>query len=59
MNPLMPELAESPCIGVCTLDDRGWCIGCFRTADEIRQWSELEPAERRSIIAALPDRAAE
>ncbi|MDY0014306.1 MAG: DUF1289 domain-containing protein [Rhodocyclaceae bacterium] len=26
---------ESPCIGVCQIDESGYCLGCGRSADEI------------------------
>lgn len=53
-----PAIAiESPCIGVCTLDAAGYCIGCLRTLAEIGAWSQLPPAERRRIMdEVLPRR---
>jgi predicted Fe-S protein YdhL (DUF1289 family) len=55
-----PIAIESPCIGVCTLDADGYCIGCLRTTGEIGAWSLLPPAERRRIIAeVLPRREAD
>ncbi len=30
-----PAPAHSPCIGICLLDDNGYCIGCGRTAEQI------------------------
>ncbi len=29
---------KSPCIHVCTLDDEKVCMGCYRSAEEIRSW---------------------
>jgi predicted Fe-S protein YdhL (DUF1289 family) len=26
---------ESPCIGICQIDEAGYCLGCGRHADEI------------------------
>lgn len=40
----------SPCIGVCTLDDRGMCQGCFRTIGQIAEWSAASEARRRAIV---------
>ncbi|HET9699692.1 MAG TPA: DUF1289 domain-containing protein [Burkholderiales bacterium] len=36
-RPPAPEAAPtpSPCIGICLLDDNGYCIGCGRTAEQI------------------------
>ncbi|MDA8453836.1 DUF1289 domain-containing protein [Acidovorax sp. GBBC 3334] len=48
----------SPCIGVCRMDaGGGYCEGCFRTLDDIRDWSAAGPAQRRAIWAALLHRA--
>ncbi|MDX1569660.1 MAG: DUF1289 domain-containing protein [Xanthomonadales bacterium] len=45
-------------MGVCTLDADGHCMGCFRTAEEIQDWSQLNPSERREIMETLHERAA-
>jgi predicted Fe-S protein YdhL (DUF1289 family) len=48
---------RSPCISVCQLDDRtGWCIGCLRTIDEIRDWIIMTPDERHRVLALLAER---
>ncbi|WP_108683845.1 DUF1289 domain-containing protein [Methyloceanibacter sp. wino2] len=48
---------ETPCINVCMLDDKsGLCVGCGRSGDEIAAWVDMSPAERRAIMAALPER---
>jgi hypothetical protein len=26
---------ENPCVGVCEIDESGYCVGCGRSADEI------------------------
>jgi uncharacterized protein len=50
-------LIESPCIRVCTLDERGeLCLGCFRTLDEIGSWTSLTDPERERVTAVLPAR---
>jgi len=40
----------SPCIGVCRLDDAGYCEGCRRSGEEIARWIELSDAERVRIM---------
>lgn len=48
---------HSPCMGLCKLDDEtGYCIGCFRTIDEIARWSSLDPSARFEIWEQLPER---
>ena len=49
----------SPCVSVCVIDPvTGWCAGCYRTLDEIAGWIDFSPEERRSLLAALPERRA-
>jgi len=49
---------ESPCVKVCVIHQgAGLCVGCHRTLDEIARWSRMTADERRTVIAALPDRA--
>jgi predicted Fe-S protein YdhL (DUF1289 family) len=53
--PLQPIL--SPCIGICQLDARGYCLGCYRTGDEIARWRGMSDAERtRYLDEVLPAR---
>jgi hypothetical protein len=33
------------------------CTGCLRSIDEITRWSKMTQAERRDVMAALPDRS--
>jgi predicted Fe-S protein YdhL (DUF1289 family) len=47
---------DSPCTGVCRLDDDGVCAGCARTGEQIRRWRELSPAQRRAVVAAADPR---
>jgi predicted Fe-S protein YdhL (DUF1289 family) len=46
----------SPCIDICRLDDRGLCVGCRRTIDEIAEWSRASEARRRQILSELQHR---
>ena len=49
---------ESPCVKLCVVHpDAGICTGCYRTSEEIGQWSRMTPETRRDIMAGLPDRA--
>ncbi len=38
-------------------EDRSHCLGCFRTLDEIRIWSQADNGVRRGIWVHLLDRA--
>ena len=37
----------SPCVGVCRMDAAsGYCLGCWRTLDEIAHWSAANSDEQ-------------
>ena len=36
--------------------ERGVCIGCCRTLDEIARWGGMDAREHESIMAELPAR---
>lgn len=40
-------LPVSPCVGICSMDATGLCVGCRRTLAEIARWSTLSNEERR------------
>ncbi len=49
---------QSPCIQICVVHpEERICTGCFRTIDEITQWSKMAPEERSRIMDELPERA--
>lgn len=52
------ERPASPCIGVCTLDDAGACLGCRRTTAEIALWTRMTPAQQWAVVLDLPARPA-
>jgi len=54
-NPQRPIL--TPCIGICTLDARGLCVGCRRSGEEIARWMYMGDAERAHLMdEVLPQR---
>tara|TARA_Y100001960_G_scaffold13247_1_gene12188 strand:- start:735 stop:998 length:264 start_codon:yes stop_codon:yes gene_type:complete len=40
----------SPCVGVCSSDDKGYCNGCMRKRDERFNWMSMTPAEQLHVI---------
>ena len=50
------ERPPSPCINVCSLDARGYCVGCLRTGDEIGKWMSMSAAEQWQLLAVLAER---
>jgi predicted Fe-S protein YdhL (DUF1289 family) len=49
---------QSPCIGNCCLDDDSICLGCFRSLDEIKDWSIVDNQTRRRILQNAAQRKA-
>jgi predicted Fe-S protein YdhL (DUF1289 family) len=57
MNAFAQSLPLTPCVGICRLDERGYCVGCRRTLDEIARWGTMSDAERlRCMREMLPKR---
>lgn len=40
----------SPCISICALNEDDVCVGCYRTADEIREWMAMDNGERKEVL---------
>ena len=50
-------VVSTPCIKVCVIDPAtALCRGCLRSLNEIAAWSAMSEAERRRVMAMLPDR---
>jgi predicted Fe-S protein YdhL (DUF1289 family) len=48
---------QSPCIGVCSMDDStGFCQGCYRTMDEIQQWWDLDNLQKQAVVDSASER---
>ena len=62
MNAADGKLAErrarppSPCINVCTLDERGLCVGCLRSGEEIGRWLAMSAEEQWRLLEELERR---
>lgn len=46
----------SPCVGICSLDAAGLCVGCRRTAAEIAAWTLMDDAARLRVMESLASR---
>jgi predicted Fe-S protein YdhL (DUF1289 family) len=55
----MTSQVPSPCVRNCCLDQQDVCLGCGRSLDEIRVWSEAGDAERQAILELAARRRAE
>jgi hypothetical protein len=48
---------QSPCIGVCSMDDlSGLCLGCYRTLEEIQGWWDLDNTGKQAVIEQASER---
>jgi predicted Fe-S protein YdhL (DUF1289 family) len=45
-----PDEVASPCTGVCKLNEKRICVGCFRSIDEIMAWPTAGAALRTTIL---------
>lgn len=53
------QTVPSPCVGVCKMDeDKGWCAGCFRTLEELTDWSRATDAAKLVIWSMVERRQA-
>ncbi len=41
---------QSPCVRNCCLDDDNICVGCFRSIEEIMEWTLVDEPRRRLIL---------
>lgn len=49
-------MIESPCISICVVDENNVCSGCYRSLNEIAQWSASSDAEKQVILVAAKKR---
>jgi len=47
---------KSPCVKICKVTKDIYCDGCFRTIEEISNWSKYSNKEKESIISSLEER---
>ncbi|MGB4812944.1 MAG: DUF1289 domain-containing protein [Methylophilaceae bacterium] len=48
---------ETPCVGVCTMNETtGFCLGCYRNVEEIQNWWDKSNAEKSAILVQLEAR---
>lgn len=47
----------SPCNRICRIDEAsGWCIGCRRTIEEIKDWPMLSAKGKAELLSRLEAR---
>jgi predicted Fe-S protein YdhL (DUF1289 family) len=46
----------SPCVSICALDENNVCLGCYRTAHEITEWSVMSNTEKQAVMRLVGER---
>ncbi|NLJ92438.1 MAG: DUF1289 domain-containing protein [Aeromonadales bacterium] len=46
----------SPCIGVCQVNNKGYCKGCFRNRDERFNWLTFNVSQQQEVLRLCQDR---
>lgn len=59
-KPEIDRSVPSPCVMVCNLDsETGFCEGCLRSMDEIREWMILSREEKLAVLEKVDQRRKE
>jgi predicted Fe-S protein YdhL (DUF1289 family) len=40
----------SPCVGICQSDEKGNCLGCYRSREERQGWINLTTDDKQKVI---------
>lgn len=41
---------KNPCIHVCTKEEKGICLGCYRSMEEIRDWYKYSDKQKLKVL---------
>jgi predicted Fe-S protein YdhL (DUF1289 family) len=53
------DKVPSPCISVCRMNQETWlCEGCYRSIEEICQWSAASDTDKKQMWALIEQRVA-
>lgn len=47
---------DNPCINVCEVNNRGYCIGCMRSRDERFYWNQLSGSDKSKVLKLCQQR---
>ena len=50
------DLIESPCVRNCCLNEEDICLGCYRSLEEILQWSKLSSVQLQCVKERIESR---
>ncbi|MGV7961425.1 DUF1289 domain-containing protein [Photorhabdus tasmaniensis] len=40
----------SPCRGICQTNERGFCLGCYRSREERFNWMKMSDGQKREVL---------
>lgn len=46
----------SPCKGICEVNNRGYCKGCYRSRDERFSWNSFTNTQKKKVIELCQQR---
>jgi uncharacterized protein len=46
----------SPCVGICQSDEKGNCLGCYRTREERQTWINLKSDDKQKVVKRCQQR---
>jgi len=46
----------SPCVGICQSDEKGNCLGCYRTREERQSWTNLTTDDKQKVVKRCQQR---
>jgi predicted Fe-S protein YdhL (DUF1289 family) len=46
----------SPCVGVCQSDEKGNCLGCYRSREERQNWINLKSDDKQKVAKRCQQR---
>ena len=47
---------DNPCINVCEVNNRGYCIGCMRSRDERFYWHQFSGSDKSKVLKLCQQR---
>ena len=53
---MLDNTVPSPCLSVCRFDGEPYCVGCYRNADEIREWIIMTREQKLDVLSKLEQR---
>lgn len=47
---------DNPCISICQMNKKGYCIGCLRNRSERQRWHAMSDDEKHRVLVLLARR---